>query len=44
VGTIRFGNKVRKGVIMVKVIDHEESFSKSSSNGLPYPIATLGMW
>ncbi|KAH8968642.1 hypothetical protein BDL97_03G138500, partial [Sphagnum fallax] len=34
VGTTRFGKKVQMGVIMVKLIDHEESFSKSSSNGL----------
>jgi hypothetical protein len=44
VGTIRFGKKVRKGVIMVKAFDHEESFCKRSSNGLPCPIATLGIW
>ncbi|CAK9221222.1 unnamed protein product [Sphagnum troendelagicum] len=34
VGTTRFGKKVQMGVIMVKLIDHEESFSESSSNGL----------
>jgi hypothetical protein len=44
VGTTRFGKKVQMGVIMVKLIDHEESFSKSSSNGLLGPIATLWIW
>ncbi len=43
-GTTRFGKKVQMGVIMVKVIDHEESFRKSSSNGLLGSIATPWIW
>jgi hypothetical protein len=41
VGTTRFGKEVQMGVIMVKLIDHDESLCKSSSNVLLGPIATL---